>query len=303
MKLTLASIFCTGSLLLLAYTCNDAAHLGKWSEPFRRLLGTWHVALAVLFGAGVIAQELLWVTCTYHWIELKSFAQRKKHILESVDNLTLLERIVRRGDPFALLLREFQPESRFAVSYDPSPEGAVLVDNDVRDELYEALLGPITEHMPVFGLLNQSDCSHSSHVRSFLVDDNWYVAFCAFAERASLLIIILNSPTPGIMYELNWIANNNRVQDSILVATQTAIDALKDRLSWPGFTISISDLVFSSVIGGGAGYPSVPKQEISVLKEWLAARSRDGCWGRNIPETRATMRNQRQLPQSGVSPE
>lgn len=152
----------------------------------------------------------------------------------AIQNRNLLAYTILHNKPFILYLRDFGSERPVAVG---SAQDMHFVEPTYDEKV---LLGSVPDGTRLFAPTNISDQSAwPPKVQRFsLRHEEWMHVISTLIEHASLIVVWIRSPTPGIMYELGEISRKNR-QPSCVLLRDTAVDQTIGEIA----TISRSCLV------------------------------------------------------------
>ncbi len=182
----------------------------------RRLLITFAVLTVVIYGLAssrsidsgyVVVLILLYCFGFGPYLTVKW--QRYRALLGDLkldcENRAVLNSLFTEGRPYALYLRQFDPERVvtdyvFPTMYSPLTGGRLVWERD--------LLRSLAQILPVFAFTNcHSFSSVSGARRVAFADSNWKEALHAYGASACLIVIYLdrNHAASGIAHEIAWL--------------------------------------------------------------------------------------------------
>jgi hypothetical protein len=181
------------------------------------VFGRNHPNLAYLFV--VVGYLLLTVSpfFLHDWvigrIPLKTFKR-------SPANRDRIEKLIAGGLPYGFYLRDFGPESKPTYRFVPISGTFTVYQDHVENTLVRELSGFI----PFFALMNVSDADESPvATRIYCEDKDWFERFTHYAGNASLLIVNVDSVTPNVKREIDWIFKSNRKCQVLILTTYSGM--------------------------------------------------------------------------------
>ncbi len=137
----------------------------------------------------------------------------KAQVARSIENRNIAANAILERRPFILYLRDFGSEG-------PIPMG-VAQDVHFVDPSFdeETLLGSVARGTCILAPVNIADQSAwSSNVEKILLlHDEWMSVVSTLIEHATLLVVWIRSPTPGIAFELREIVRKERQSSCIFL--------------------------------------------------------------------------------------
>ena len=235
--------------------CGPSDPVSTWSQPAQICAGIACLAVALLHmyccaNAFVGVHQLEW------------YERRIANVRKSYEDTAVVDNLIHSKQHFAILLRGFDHESQFAVIALPGTEYAAPVEHTYHTELYEALLQPVKNYMPVFELLNDRDFTKTFVVGRINCEGDWKSTFQFYASKASLLILLAESLTSGIKHEIRWIKETRRESVAVLLATSSVRRRLREQALELENTWTVSEMGIA-----GLQFVNVPEGLISELDE------------------------------------
>lgn len=187
------------------------------------------------------------------------------NLKKGTPNEPSLESLIKKKYPYAIYLRDFARESNIGDVVAAFP---YVLPREEITKREAAILKEISSIIPVFALANYRDMnSHPTATRINLADTNWQTRFHRYAQHAALIVLSTDSPSPGVLYELQWIEENNASSKLLLVLPEGGSKAL--RLEFPNVRNSPRWLVEIT----GTNQIDTPRDLIAYLRERASLRN------------------------------
>jgi hypothetical protein len=133
---------------------------------------------------------------------------RRQENLRQVE--TLLDRIWRYDEPFALYLRNFDVSS-YAYPHSGFKVAVMRIDRGNT----ERAIADAVEVVPVLKIHNMEDFDYV--LPAFEAGDDWRETVEALVRRASIILFAYSKATPGVSYEWQLLERTHRVKDTFLL--------------------------------------------------------------------------------------
>lgn len=203
--------------------------LGLWEEGYAKNM-TRIATLLLLFIPTLIVQLYL----VRRGIKDEMPKTYIKNLKKGDRNQKALELLMSKNAPFALYLRDFEPENDFFHGSPPHTSSRYGMEERER-----ILLKEMAKIIPIFSFLNCYDMnSDPIAIQLNLTGSSWKESFRRYADKATLIVIDVRNLSNGLEFELRWIEENNAGSKSFLVLKKDVADAFQRK--FPGLVSAVS---------------------------------------------------------------